>query len=102
MNPFTQPMPASTSQPADRTRGLEQAVLDAIRENLLQDLPADFAADADLFSAGLDSMGIMQMVLLLEERFSCTVQPTDLTRLNFSTAAALAALIRGRAAAPRA
>lgn len=95
-------MPSSTSQQADRTRELEQTVLDVIRENLLPDLPADFAADADLFGVGLDSMGIMQMVLLLEERFSCTVQPTDLTRANFSSAAALAALIRGSAAAPRA
>lgn len=95
-------MPSSTSQPVDRTRDLEQIVLDVIRENLLPDLATDFAADAGLFSAGLDSMGIMQIVLLLEERFSCTVQPADLTRQNFSSAAALAALIRGRAAAPRA
>lgn len=95
-------MHLSTSQPAGRTQDSEQIVLDVIRENLLPDLPANFAVDADLFSAGLDSMGIMQMVLLLEERFNCTVQPTDLTRQNFSSAAALAALIRGRAAAPRA
>lgn len=87
----------STSQPADRTRNLEQTVLDVIRENLLPDLASDFATDADLFSAGLDSMGIMQMVLLLEERFSCTVQPVNLTRKNFSSAAALAALIRSQA-----
>ena len=69
-------------------------MLDCIRENLLPDLPPDFAADADLFTAGLDSMGIMQMVLLLEERFTFTVQPADLTRVNFSSAASLAALIR--------
>lgn len=95
-------MPSSTSQSADRARDLEQSLLDVIRENLLPDLAIDFAADADLFSAGLDSMGIMQIVLLLEERFGCTVQPADLTRQNFSSAVALAALIRGHAAAPRA
>lgn len=95
-------MSSATTQPTDFARDLEQAILDAIRESLLPDLPAGFAADADLFSVGLDSMGIMQIVLLLEERFHCTVQPTDLTRKNFSSAAALASLIRGRAAAPRA
>lgn len=95
-------MPSSTPPSTGRAQGLEQSLLDAIRENLLPDLPTNFAIDADLFSAGLDSMGIMQMVLLLEERFTCTVQPADLTRHNFSSAAALAALIRGTAAAPRA
>jgi len=89
----------STSQPVDHTRDLEHIVLDVVRENLLPDLPADCATDADLFGVGLDSMGIMQMVLLLEERFGCTVQPADLTRLNFSTATALAMLIRGKAGA---
>ena len=92
-------MHTSTSKPADRTRNLEQIVLDVVRENLLPNLPADCETDADLFGAGLDSMGIMQMVLFLEERFSCTVQPADLTRQNFSTATALATLIRGNAGA---
>ena len=91
-------LPATTN-PADRSQDIEQAILDVIRENLLPDLPADFAAEGDLFLAGLDSMGIMQMVLLLEERFRCTVQPADLSRKNFSSAASLAVLVRGRAAA---
>ena len=95
-------MHTSNSQPADRTRDLEQVVLNVVRENLLPDLPTDYATDADLFGAGLDSMGIMQMVLLLEERFNCTVQPADLTRLNFSTAIALATLIRGKGGASNA
>lgn len=95
-------MHTSSSQPADRTRELEQIVLDLIRENMLPDLPANCATDDDLFGAGLDSMGIMQMVLLLEERFNCTVQPADLTRLNFSTATALATLIRGKDSASNA
>lgn len=95
-------MHTSSSQPADRTRELEQIVLDLIRENLLPDLPVNCATDDDLFGAGLDSMGIMQMVLLLEERFNCTVQPADLTRLNFSTATALATLIRSQDSASNA
>ncbi len=87
-------MNTSGSPRIDGTDDLERIVLDIIRENLLPDLPNDCATDADLFSAGLDSMGIMQMVLLLEDRFNCTLLPADLTRLNFSTATALASLIR--------
>ncbi len=92
-------MDFSTSQPRDCTRDLEHTILEVLRQNLLPDLPIDCAPDVDLFSVGLDSMGIMQLVLLLEERFSCTVQPADLTRLNFSTASALATLIREKSSA---
>lgn len=95
-------MHTSASQSSDRTVELEQIVLEIIRTQLLPDLPGDCATDTDLFSVGLDSMGIMQMVLLLEEQFGCTVQPADLTRLNFTTASALATLIREKNRASRA
>ena len=85
-------MPNPTS--AEFTQNLEHSILDVIRENLLPDLPATFGVKDSLYDVGLDSMGIMQMVLLLDERFGCAIQPTDLTRANFSSAAALAALIR--------
>jgi acyl carrier protein len=84
------PSPSST----EHTQCLEATLLDVIRENLLPDLPADFDSTASLYDAGLDSMGIMQMVLLLDERFACIIQPTDLTRTNFTSASSLAALIR--------
>lgn len=85
-------MPNPTS--AESARNLEHSILDVIRENLLPDLPATFGIEDSLYEVGLDSMGIMQIVLLLDERFGCTIQPTELTRVNFSSVASLAALIR--------
>ena len=48
---------------------------------------------SDLFAAGLDSMGIMQLLLTIEDRFGVAIDPADLSRANFSTAAKIAALI---------
>jgi len=47
----------------------------------------------DLFAAGLDSMGIMQLLLAIEDRFGVVIDPADLSRDNFSTAEKIAALV---------
>lgn len=70
-------------------------LLSLVRETVLPDLPADFPADGDLFEAGLDSMGVMQLVMFLEERFGKKVEPEELSRANFRSGAALAALVNG-------
>lgn len=71
------------------------ALIDLVREAVLPDLPADFHADADFFEAGLDSMGVMQLVMFLEERFGKKVEPEELSRANFRSGNALAALVNG-------
>ena len=48
---------------------------------------------SDLFAAGLDSMGIMQLLLAIEDRFGVVIDPADLSRDNFSTAEKIAALV---------
>jgi acyl carrier protein len=53
----------------------------------------------DLFAAGLDSMGIMQLLLAIEDRFGVAIDPADLSRENFSTAEKIAALITEKQAA---
>lgn len=73
-------------------------MIELVRETVLPDLPADFTAEADFFEAGLDSMGVMQLVMYLEERFGKNVEPTELSRENFRSASALAALVNGKAA----
>lgn len=50
-------------------------------------------ADTDLHSEGLDSLTLMQLILLLEREFRITISPEDLDRKNFSTLAHIAALI---------
>lgn len=54
-------------------------------------------AETDLFEAGLDSMALMQLVVLLEEKWGVATPAEDLTTENFRTASALAMLMRRRA-----
>jgi len=49
--------------------------------------------DADLYSEGLDSMALMQLILLLEREFGITITPEDLGRENFATLANLTAFV---------
>lgn len=73
-------------------------MISLVRETVLPDLPAGFGAEADFFEAGLDSMGVMQLVMFLEERFAKKVEPEELSRANFRSGNALAALVNGKAA----
>ena len=68
-------------------------VMAMLCEEGLVDLTADFPADGDLFSAGLDSMAVMQLIVIAEERFGAVIGPADAGRENLGTPAALAALI---------
>jgi acyl carrier protein len=56
---------------------------------------------SDLFAAGLDSMGIMQLLLAIEDRFGVAIDPADLSRDNFSTAEKIAALVAEKKEASR-
>lgn len=73
-------------------------MIELVRETVLPDLAADFSAEADFFEAGLDSMGVMQLVMFLEERFGKKVEPNELSRANFRSGNTLAALVNGKAA----
>ena len=63
-----------------------------IRERLLETPPA-FHPESDLYEHGLDSMAIMQLLLLIEEKYGVLLPDADLTKENFHTPLALAHLI---------
>ena len=65
------------------------------REDLLE-LDSNFGFEDDLFEAGLDSMAIMQLLLLIEENFGIVIPAADHSRENFSTVKSIAHLIRAR------
>lgn len=71
---------------------METELLDLIRTEILGTDEA-LAPQSDLFAAGLDSMGIMQLLLAIEDRFGVAIDPADLSRENFSTAEKIAALV---------
>ncbi|MBK1831396.1 hypothetical protein JIN77_11710 [Verrucomicrobiaceae bacterium R5-34] len=75
----------------------ENAVsIDAVRSLIserLFPLADDFAAEADLYQEGLDSMALMQLILGLEQEFAVQVLPEDLDREHFKTLQAIAKLV---------
>jgi len=46
---------------------------------------AKFSADDDLLEAGLDSMGIMRLVLFIEEQFGVTLPDEEIEPDNIQT-----------------
>ena len=54
-------------------------------ELLFVDDPAGFGDEDDLLDVGLDSMGIMRLVLFVEERFGITLPDDELEPENLRT-----------------
>lgn len=64
---------------------MEEKVLDMLIEITGSDDIAE-EKDTDLFEAGLlDSLGIIEVLLKIEEIFGLTLQPTDLERKDMAT-----------------
>ena len=74
---------------------MEKELIKILSEDLL-DTEEPIQKDTDLFEAGLDSMGIMQLMLAVEDHFGVSIDPVDLSRDNFQTVARIATLIRSK------
>jgi acyl carrier protein len=72
---------------------LDDQLLGWVREKFV-DAGDAMTVETDLFEAGLDSMGIMQLMILIEERLGVRLPESAVTRENFATARSLAALVR--------
>ena len=81
-----------------RPRLMEQELTILLCTEILDTAEA-LTPQSDLFAAGLDSMGVMQLLLAIEDRFGVAIDPAELSRENFSTAEKIAALIAGKQAA---
>jgi len=53
-------------------------------------------ARTDLHAEGLDSLALMQLILLLEREYGITIQPGDLDRTHFSTLEKLAGFVSSK------
>lgn len=71
-------------------------LIDWLNGEGLLELDWDFPEDGDLFSAGMDSMAVMQIVVAVEDEYGVELTPDDLTRANLATPITLAALIAGK------
>lgn len=77
---------------------LEQELLILVEEHLLGGADR-LEPSTSLAAAGLDSMAIMQLLLLIEERFGLWLPEEDLTHENFASVRTLAAAVARRQAA---
>lgn len=71
---------------------METELIEILRTEIL-DITDPLTPQSDLFAAGLDSMGIMQLLLAIEDQFGVVIDPGDLSRKNFSTVEKIACLI---------
>ncbi len=83
MNPGDNPSPDQ----------IEAALLEMIVGNLLE-TPPGFGADDDLFAAGLDSMAIMQLLVMVEDRFGAAIPPEEMTTEKFGTIKTIVPLVQ--------
>ena len=76
----------------------EQIIIPKLREFIFQELifvatPDQFSNDDDLLEAGLDSMGIMRLVMFIEDEFSVTLPDTEIEPDNINSFNALSGWI---------
>jgi acyl carrier protein len=83
------------SEPLPDLAGIEQQLITGIGENLLE-LPSGFKAGSNLYQAGLDSMAVMHLLILIENRFGLMLSEVDLSTENLASIQSLALLIRKR------
>ena len=83
----------SASAQNENCSALEGQLVSLIGENLLE-TGSSFNAASDLFDAGLDSMAIMQLLVLIEGEMGVAIPAEEVSRDNFQTATAIAALMR--------
>jgi len=76
---------------------LERELVSLVEEHLL-DGAFRLDAAAPLSDAGLDSMAVMQLLLLIEDRFALWLPEEDLTHENFASIRSLARAVARRLA----
>jgi acyl carrier protein len=86
----------STRHPNRRVESNAHAVASRILERIQSDLlesDGNLTQDSDLFAAGLDSMAIMQLSLIVEEEFGLRLPESLISRSTFESAGKLAEVI---------
>lgn len=82
--------------PQTQTQSTSEIIETFIRERFLYDRPETvLTPDLPLIEQRLiDSLQLMQLVQFIQERFGIWIQVTDLVAENFSTIAAMTALVQ--------
>jgi acyl carrier protein len=71
-------------------------VMKMLREEGLVELADDCGVEVDLFQAGLDSMAVMQLIVVIEERYGVALGVADASQEALGTPASMAATINAK------
>ena len=74
---------------------MQEKLLEILQQDVLESDEA-ITPETDLFALGLDSMAIMQLLLFIEDEFGIALEPTDLSRDHFQTAAKITRLLESK------
>jgi len=77
------------------TETMRSILLEILSTEILESV-AGLDSSTDLFEAGMDSLGTMQLLVRIEQRFGVQLPASGLTRENSSTVSALVALIKSQ------
>ncbi len=75
------------------------SIRDYIKTELLLDDDTQLSDDTPLWGGVLDSVGLMQLITFIEERFEIEVDDQELTSAHFGTVQDIAALVERKVAA---
>lgn len=95
--PTDKPSSSALERDHDPADALHGPLSEIIFGGLLEDR-GDGNPDTNLFDSGLDSMAIMQLIIMVEEKFSVQIPASDVSKGNFQSIRALAMLIHRLAA----
>ncbi|MEP4078271.1 phosphopantetheine-binding protein [Haloferula sp.] len=71
-------------------------VLKMLRDEGILELADDCGNEVDLFEAGLDSMAVMQLIVVIEERYGVALGVADVSREALGTPSTMAATINAK------
>ncbi len=75
------------------------SIREYISTELLLSQQASLRDDTPLWGGVIDSVGLMQLITFIEERFGIEVDDEELTSTHFGTIADIAVLVDGKVAA---
>ncbi|MFZ0544606.1 MAG: acyl carrier protein [Candidatus Promineifilaceae bacterium] len=76
---------------------IEQQLKDFISQEFLGDKPGTVSASDNLIEDGIiDSLAILMLIKYIEDQFSVTIEPEDVTLDNFESVGTISRLIEKR------
>lgn len=73
---------------------IETRLLGLMKENSLFDETIELVPETNLLDAGINSIGFIRLVILLEEEFGIVIDDDDLDIRNFTTISDLLSYVR--------